>query len=878
VIKILIEAEEEVSKVAKKAEDALNKMGNVGEKVMNGINTASSKVHSTFDKLSSYVEKAREKFNQFTNSSGKLSSLRAGISNAANSFGKLITNSNTAKLAMEKIKSVADGVKAKFTSLQGRIRNVGSSIDSLKTKLKSLTAEAQKTGTGFGFLRNALSMTVGMLGYDLVNSIMQTTRASMNARSSIQAFASRLNMSATEVNTFQKSLDDLQNTYKKIDMDVVGQQATDMAYRLGIPKSALTELTETTAIFSDAMARNGRSAEDSMLAMSDAMDGEFRRLKEIGISQDDLMNNGWSGDINDKTGLLKAMNKALKEQHYDELAKSVDTLDDAWQVLSITLSNFLESILLPLTPTIVAIVNGLTEAVGGIRTFISQLQSAWSSLPEWAQMAIIIAGVAVAVGLLIAAGGGLEAVLLSLAASFAPVIAAVTAISWPLVAVVAAIGLVIAAIYEVGKAFGWWSDVNTMLAAIGAGLQRMWSAFINHPDVQAAISGIIWGLQELGKFITWAGQQILAFFGISAGSEWDVVRAIIDSVGQAWEVMSGKIKFVIGVLTALYNFAAPIGAAIAEALKPIVCIILGCSPGIVPALRAMYDVFVEVWNAVMSFVGPIIGVIVGLVQGIINAFERFKNGQINLPTLIFTVLSMLWNAYNIILTKIINFVIQFGAKLLQRGIAAGRNFVNGVIQWLSQLPGKAYSRLIQVVSRINSAGAAWVRAVIQKAKEVVNGAYNTLATIPDKINSALSGVKDAITKPFQNAYDTVCGIVDNIKQKVSEGLSEAGKLVGISPAGGEMAAGGETIPTANVNVSKAVGWKHDPNNKITVEETKKIILDLINVPAHIDTATLIKMMEKPEVLKALTSNREFQALDNKTKLEIQKRINRAKGV
>ena len=73
------------------------------------------------------------------------------------------------------------------------------------------------------------------------------------------------------------------------------------------------------------------------------------------------MNNGWDGDINNKTGLLKAMNKALKEQHYDELAKSVDNLDDAWQVLSVTLGNLLESILLPLTPAIVGIITGFTD-------------------------------------------------------------------------------------------------------------------------------------------------------------------------------------------------------------------------------------------------------------------------------------------------------------------------------------------------------------------------------------------------------------------------------------------------------------------------------------------------------------------------------------
>jgi len=869
VIKILIEAEEEVSKVAKKAENALNKMGEVGSKVMNGINNASSKVHGAFDKVNSYVDRAREKFNEFANSGNKLGNIRRSITNTATSFGRLITGSNTAAMAMNKLKSVSDGVKAKFTSLQGKIRSVGSSIDSLKAKLRNLSATAKSTGSGgFGFLKNAASMTAGMLGYDLVNSIVQTTKASLNARASIQQFGSRLRMSASEVNTFQKSLDELQSTYKKVDMDVVGQTAMDMAYRLQLPKSSLTELTETTAIFTDAMARNGRTSEDAMLAMADAMDGQFRRLQEIGLSEEALMRNGWSGDLQDKEGLLKAMNKALKEQHYDVLAQSIDTLDDAWNALSITLSNLLESIILPIMPALLMMVSYISDAVNKIKAFVPELQKMWSNLPEWAKIAIIIGGVALAVGVLIAAFGGLESILISI---LAPIGAFIAAFSWPVVAIVAIIGLLVAAIYEVGKAFGWWSDVNTMLAAIGAGLQMMWSAFINHPDVQAAISAIGWALQELGGFITWAGQKVLEFFGVSTGSNWDVVRAIIDGIGQVWNNLTSNIRFVISILQALYNFVVPIGQAIYEALKPIVCILLGCSPGIVPALRMVYDVFVEVWNQIMSVIGPIISVIVTTVQQLVNVFEQFKNGQISLPTLIFMVLSILWNAYSTIFTKIIQLVMQFASKLLSRGISAARNFVNGIINWLSQLPGRAYSQLIAVVGRITSAGSQWVSHARQKASEVVTGAVNTLSELPGKISGALSGVVNAIVQPFRQAYDDVVGVVNNIKSQVEDAMNYIGSLgsAGSDAAGGEMTYSGSTL-----DIKNSVGWKQ---GKVEVESTQKLILDLENVPAHIDTQTLINMLNDSEVIKALTHNKDFQSLDSKMKAEIQSRARRARG-
>lgn len=46
------------------------------------------------------------------------------------------------------------------------------------------------------------------------------------------------------------------------------------------------------------------------------------------------------------------------------------------------------------------------------------------------------------------------------------------------------------AIYEVGKAFGWWKDVGTMLEAIKNNIGRIMGCFINHPDVKATIKAI----------------------------------------------------------------------------------------------------------------------------------------------------------------------------------------------------------------------------------------------------------------------------------------------------------------------------------------------------------------------------------------------------
>lgn len=643
-----------------------------------------------------------------------------------------------------------DNLRGKFTSLASTVSGKFSrSLDGVRNKLTSLSNGAKGLASAMNFLKGAVSMTVGMIGYDLLNSMIQTTRASINARSSMQSFATRLNMSATEVNTFQKSLDDLQNTYKKIDMDVVGQQATDMAYRLGLPKTSLAELTETTAIFTDAMQRNGRSAEDSMLAMSDAMDGQFVRLKEIGIGQDDLMRNGWSGDINDKTGLLQAMNKALKEQHYDDLAKSVDTLDEAWQVLSITLSNLLEAILLPLTPVIVQIVSGFTDAINAIKPFVGMLQNAWGLLPDWLQDAAW--ATALTIGLYALGTVIMSTVVPALAAAaLAAIDFAIAMLANPLTYVLIALVAIAYAVYELGKAFGWWDDVS-----------GMWGAFLNN------------------------------------------------------------------ILIPVWNF--------------------------------LVNTFTPAWNAI----GNAINAVMPFITTLAVAFTAFGNGQLDLVGLIWTVMTSMYNIYSTIFNMVISALVSFAASMIQQGVSGATNFVNGIVNRVLQLPGRVYSTLMGVVSRIRSAIQAWISAAKSKVSTLVSNVVSTLSSLPGKISSALSGVVNAIVKPFQDAYNKAKSYVDKIKN------FDLGGLVGM---GGDELEGGNGF-NAGVDLSQT-------GSAMGGELT--LVHDFKNLPNGVSAGEVADIVlataQSKEFGQTVASNTGFQNTDLKIKNTFANRANRSLGV
>lgn len=852
IIDILIKAEDQASSTADKVKEKLTRFGDVSSKANELASRATQKMSSAIQSLGS-------RMNVFGGAGGKI----------WNNF-------------KTRISSAASTLKGKFTG----------AMDTARAKLKQLKESAKGAGGGFGFLRNAASMAAGMIGYDLLNSIMETTKASLNARSSMQAFAKRLNMTSTEVDGFQKSLDDLQGTYKKIDMDVVGQQATDMAYRLGLPKQSLTELTETTAIFTDAMQRNGRSAEDSMLAMSDAMDGQFVRLKEIGIGQDDLMKNGWDGDINNKTDLLKAMNKALKDQHYDELAKSVDTLDDAWRVLSITLSNLVEKILVPLTPIIVTIVNGLTD-------FFDMIIN-----NPTAQAVTLIGGLAIGFALLAGAiaitEGGITALVIGAMPGFivtlyeaAAGFMAISVAGAPLWLIVAAVAAVAFAVYELGKSFGWWSDVGSMLDAISAGVQRLWSAFINNPNVKGFIRDIgnAWDsvTEALQPVIKWAQETWKELFPDNADGEVDVVRMIIDAFGQLGDFLGKVVNAAKGAWNTIASFASVVGTVLSpigtlvDALRSVVCMLLGCSPGIVPALLKVQAMFGIVWAAIAGFVP---GIIRGIVTTIINIIQK-------LPVKVLGFLK-----------KISSHFLTQGSNWVKNAKAKASSVVTGAVSYIKNLPGKIGHHISSTANKISTGAQAWVNNAKSKASSVVTGVTSKISNLPGKVytefkqigSRMLSAGSSLVENAKKVGSNIVKGLLDamkihspgEIQEKVVAEFENTLSRVGNMTSNAYRT--GSSVGSAIVDGFGDVNLGTDSDFNVYTGQTQTLEVHVTHdnnytfegLPDTVSAKDVASMInnaaEDDEWTKKLVQNPRFQKFDLKEKTRIRNRRNRSRGV
>ena len=774
IIKIILKAEDQISNAMKKADQAVKQLGTTSKTSMNNANQAMNSFKNSTKNVNSPLQQLQNTLKS-TGVTGKSSfdNLTLAQKQALMSIQSTSKATDEAKQKMEllgggasevtqRLSQAFDSVKSKALIFGNTVKtNIGGSFDRVKSKIigfasnvrssfasvkssisssiasmKELYNSSKSAGGGLSFLRSAASMTVGMLGYDLVNSMIQSARESINAAGNFTNFGKRLGMTKSEIDSFRKSCDNMQASFRKVDMNAVGASAMELGVKLGIPKTQMGELTKMTAVMSSAFIKEGRTQQDAILAVSDAMDGQFRRLQEIGISQEMLKNNGWNGNLQDTNSLMKAMNKTLDEMGFTETAQGIYTLDDAYSALNVSLGRLVADILVPLTPLITAVVDAITNG-------LSMIKNAWNSLPDWAQAAIIIGAIAVALGLLIGSLGGVGGALFALEGILVPVIGLITSISLPVVAAVAAIGLLVLAIYEIGKAFGWWKDVGSMIDAISSGIQRLWSAFINNPDVQGLIKGISDAFNWLCDVLKPVTDAFSNVFPESATGEFDIVRAIIDAVGYSFDVLKG-------ILLAI---AVPAQAVI-EVFTQIIEIL---SPVLIPVLELMGQVLLEMVS--------------GLIQ-IIDLFAQFGEGQITLSELLTGIWTILLDTFTLILTTIVTTIAGWIIQIATMALQAGMNFVYGIISWISQLPGRVFAWIIATASRIAAGASRWVSIGRSRASSMGSAVISFISQLPGRVASFISSTAGRIASGagawISNARSKAASMVSGVISQVSQ--------------------------------------------------------------------------------------------------------------
>ena len=413
-----------------------------------------------------------------------------------------------------------------------------------------------------------------------------------------------------------------------------------------------------------------------------------------------------AGSIENATTLTgeyegQLMDLASEEAEHKTL---LDQLGAAWEDVSLAVSGFLS----PLGSAIGLIgqvgsfgmqVNGLMMLGGTLKTVVQGIRdfNVVKGIQNLLEGEGAVASIAAALGITTEAAAAEGATF-----AFAGLAVAEGAALWPILAIIAAIALLVVAVYEIGKAFGWWNDVGTMFEAISAGIQRLWSAFINHPDVQAVISGISWALGTLWSWIVQAGQAVLEFFGITSEGNFDFVRALIDGIGWAWQTMTAPIRLVISlvqmVINAFNNFTNTQSDL----------------PGTIWAiLTGLVNVYLTIWSMIISSLAKFAG---QMLQRGVSMASNFVNGIINrlkaLPGKVYSAL--------VAVVSRISSAIQNWISTAKSKVSSLISSITGPFQGVAGAISSALSGVANALTAPFRQAWSWIEPYYNKIKDALN--------------------------------------------------------------------------------------------------------------------------------------------------------------
>ena len=407
---------------------------------------------------------------------------------------------------LEQISTIIGGLAGAeiFSQLADTLWDFADKAGTFEDSLMRARLEAE----GAGISVNDMTDTVSELG-------RVTGRAGGEIR---EAFITATARGITDLDSFKQMMigAGAQATLLGTDIDSMANKMSGLAMRSSVMERTLANTGITVEELGEALGIQGATIDD-INAKWETMDTN-QRAAALGMAAS--MNEG----------------KTANEEYKKSWAGLQEQLDIAKGRLERLAGEVLLPVLIPALETAARVLSWVGDVVQGV------MDGPFGGLVS--VIGTAAAAFALAVPAFVAISGAINLIKLSAI----PAAIALWEMVAPLLPFIIIGAAVAYAIYEIGKAFGWWTDVSSMVDAIWAGIQRLWSAFISHPDVQGFISAMIpvwnWLQYTIASVIKW----VQSFFQNNSGEKFDFVRALIDTVGLAWKAMTTPIRLVITVV------------------------------------------------------------------------------------------------------------------------------------------------------------------------------------------------------------------------------------------------------------------------------------------------------------------------------------------
>lgn len=359
------------------------------------LNTVKSSTTGLTSSLNSVGTAGRTASSGLNSTSTSLNSISSSASSAVSSLNSTATTLNTIG---SRINSTFTGLSAKANSASTSIKNVGASTTTVSSSVGNLGKSASSSATGFNTLNNSIgkssqtakaadgryktlsntlfslrgitSMVGAMFAFQLVQGFIDSTQQSIHAKSQMEAYQKTMGMSEHAVDSFNKKLNEIVSTYKKMNKYSLGETVAGLGIEFNLTGKQMEGMMKTVARLQSEYLRAGRSAEEADLAVKDIMQGEFLRLsRETGVGKKDLEALGWSGDTKDIESLQRALDKVAEQRNWDAFAQQATSLSDVLAILKNRFGEFVADLTSIITPGIVGAFNLISDVFGSVESW-----------------------------------------------------------------------------------------------------------------------------------------------------------------------------------------------------------------------------------------------------------------------------------------------------------------------------------------------------------------------------------------------------------------------------------------------------------------------------------------------------------------------------
>jgi tape measure domain-containing protein len=179
-------------------------------------------------------------------------------------------------------------------------------------------------------------------------------------------------------------------------------------------------------------------------------------------------------------------------------------------------------------------------------------------------------------------------------------------------------------------------------------------------------------------------------------------------------------------------------------------------------------------STIPYWIGYAVGFILGkliewgasLVQFVTQDIPQFISGVVEwftqLPGMVWT-----W------LLETINKTAEWVSQMIQKAVQAGQEFITNVVTFIQQLPGTVWSFLSNTISSAASFVGSFANQAIQAGRQFFNGIVNKVKEIPGRMISIGSDIVNGIRSGISNAWSGLTGWLGNMAKGLIDGVKSA---------------------------------------------------------------------------------------------------------